>query len=322
MKRLIAERVALALITLAFVLTLNFFLFRAVGDPRDDLLRVPHMSAVQRAHLIEARGLDRSLLDQYGIYVRDTLSGQLETSYHAGRPVTDIIADALPNTLILALPATLLAALLGAWMGIISARRRGSATDGALTGGALTLYSMPAQFLAIAAVLVFSIWLKAFPSQVSEEPGTTAHGLSHIWDVTQHAVLPVLTLTASILASWSLIVRSSLSEALHEDYMTTARAVGLAPRRAVLRHAVPNALLPVVALTAISLGYVVGGVIFIESVFSWPGIGQLTYDALLNRDLPVLQGVFLLTSAAVIVVNLLADLLIMALDPRARARAN
>ena len=104
MIRLVAEKVALALVTLAFVLTFNFFLFRAVGDPRNDLLRVPHMSAAERAHLIHARGLDRSLLDQYGIYVRNTLSGQLETSYHSGRPVTDVIGDALPNTLILALP--------------------------------------------------------------------------------------------------------------------------------------------------------------------------------------------------------------------------
>jgi len=231
-----------------------------------------------------------------------------------------VIGEALPNTLILALPATLLAALLGTWMGIISARRRGSAADGTLTGGALTFYSMPEQFLAIAVVLVFSIWLKAFPSQLSEEPGTTAQGLSHVWDVSQHAVLPVVTLTLSILASWSLIMRASLSETLHEDYMTTARAIGLSPRRAVLRHAVPNALLPVIALTAMSLGYVVGGVIFIESVFSWPGIGQVTYDALLNRDLPVLQGVFLLSSAAVILMNLLADLIILALDPRVRAR--
>ena len=320
MRRVIAGKLALALITLAFVLTFNFFLFRAVGDPRDDLLRVPRMTEVQRAHLIEERGLDRSLLDQYGIYVRNTLSGELEVSYHSNRPVTDVIGEALPNTLILALPATLLAALLGTWMGIVSARRRGTATDGALTGGALTFYSMPEQFLAIAVVLVFSIWLKAFPSQLSEEPGTTAQGFSHVWDVTQHAALPVLTLTLSILASWSLIMRASLSEALHEDYMTTARAVGFSPRRAVLRHAVPNALLPVIALTAMSLGYVVGGVIFIESVFSWPGIGQVTYDALLNRDLPVLQGVFLLSSAAVIALNLLADLIILALDPRVRAR--
>jgi peptide/nickel transport system permease protein len=278
------------------------------------------MTEVQRAHLIHARGLDRSELAQFGIYVRNTLEGQLETSYHSGRPVTDVIGDALPNTLILALPATLLAALLGTWMGIVSARKRGGKADGALTGGSLALYSMPEQFLAIAVVLVFSIWLKAFPSQLSEEPGSTAHGIRHVWDVTQHAVLPVVTLTASIVASWSLIMRSSLSETLHEDYMTTARAIGLSPRRAVLRHAVPNALLPVIALTAMSLGYVVGGVIFIESVFSWPGIGQVTYDALANRDLPVLQGIFLLSSAAVILMNLLADLLIMALDPRVRAR--
>jgi peptide/nickel transport system permease protein len=320
MRRLIAEKLVLAVIALAFVLTLNFFLFRAVGDPRNDLLRVPRTTAMERAHLIEARGLDRSLLDQYGIYLRNMLRGELETSYQSNRPVTDVIGEALPNTLILALPATLLAALLGSWMGIVSARRRGSAADGALTGGALTFYAMPEQFLAIAVVLVCSIWLKAFPSQLSEEPGTTATGLSHVWDVSQHAALPVLTLTLSILASWSLIMRASLSETLDEDYMTTARAIGFSPRRAALRHAVPNALLPVIALTAMSLGYVVGGVIFIESVFSWPGIGQVTYDALLNRDLPVLQGVFLLSSAVVILMNLLADLLIMALDPRVRAR--
>jgi peptide/nickel transport system permease protein len=319
MTRLIAGRVALALAMLALVLTVTFFLVHAAGDPRSELRRVPHTSAAQRAHLIHERGLDRSLLDQYGIYVRDTLSGQLETSYHAGRPVTDVIGDALPNTLILALPATLLAALLGTWIGIVSARRRNRAVDSALTGGALTLSAMPAAFLAMAVVLVFSIWLNAFPSQLSEEPGSSAHGLDHAWDVTQHAVLPVLTLTATILASWSLIMRSSLSEELHEDYMTTARAIGLSPRRATLRHAVPNALLPVIALTAISLGYVVGGVIFIESVFSWPGIGQLTYDALQNGDVPVLQGIFLITSAAVIVLNLIADLVIIALDPRVRA---
>ncbi|MDX6596520.1 MAG: peptide/nickel transport system permease protein [Gaiellales bacterium] len=320
MRRLIAEKLGLALITVAFVLTFNFFLFRAIGDPRNDLLRVPHMTEVQRAHLIHERGLDGSLLDQYGIYLRNTLRGELEISYHSNRPVADVIGEALPNTLILALPATLLAALLGTWMGTVSARRRGTAADGALTGGAVTFYSMPVQFLAIALVLVFSIWLKAFPSQLSEQPGTTAHGLSHVWDVSQHAALPVLTLTLSILASWSLIMRASLSETLREDYMTTARAIGLSPRRAVLRHAVPNALLPVIALTAMSLGYVVSGVILIESVFSWPGIGQVTYDALLNRDLPVLQGVFLLSCAAVILMNLIADLLILALDPRVRAR--
>jgi peptide/nickel transport system permease protein len=318
MRRLIAQKVALALVMLALVLTLDFFLFHAFGDPRRDLLRAPHTSAPQRAHLIHQRGLDGSLLDQYGIYVRNTLSGQLETSYQAGRPVTNVIGDALPNTLILALPATLLAALLGTWLGVLWARRRGSPADSALTGASLTFISMPVQFLAIAAVLVFSIWLEAFPSQFSEEPDTTAHGFSHAWDVTQHGVLPVLALTVGILASWSLIMRSSFSQAMRSDYMTTARAIGFSPRRAVLQHAVPNALLPVIALTATSLGSVVGGVIFIESVFSWPGIGRLTYDAVLNRDFPVLQGVFLLTSAAVIVLNLLADLVIIALDPRMR----
>ena len=238
MMRLVAEKLALALVALAFVLTFNFFLFRAIGDPRADLLRAPHTSAAQRAHLIDARGLDRSLLDQYGIYVRNTLSGQLETSYHSNRPVTDVIGDALPNTLILALPATLLAALLGTWFGIVAARRRGSAADGALTGGALTFYAMPEQFLAIAVVLVFSIWLKAFPSQLSEEPGTTAHGLSHVWDVTQHAVLPVLTLTLEhprqLEPDHALVALRDAARGLHDD-----GARGSASRRAAPCCATP-----------------------------------------------------------------------------------
>jgi len=183
MRRLIAEKVAFAALALAFVLTLNFFLFRALGDPRTDLLRVPHMPAAERTHLIHERGLDGSLLHQYGIYVRNTLSGQLETSYHTGRPVSHMIADALPNTLILALPATLLAALLAAWIGVLSARRRGSAADGVLTGASLTLYSMPEQFLAIAAVLVFSIWLRPSPvssprSPAPRQPGSATSGTS------------------------------------------------------------------------------------------------------------------------------------------------
>lgn len=319
MTRLIAGKVLLALAVLLFVLTVDFVLFRAVGDPRKDLADGPRLSAVARTHLIHERGLDRSLADQYGIFLRNTLDGQLETSYRTGRPVTDVIRAAVPETLILVLPATLLAALLGAWIGSVSARRRGGTADSALTGGALTLSSVPQAFLAMAVVLVFSIWLDAFPSQLSEEPGAGTRGMSHVWDVTQHAALPVLTLTASILATWSLIMRASLSEELHEGYMTTARAVGLSPRRAVLHHAVPNALLPVIALTAISLGYILGGVILIESVFSWPGIGGLTYDAVQSHDLPVLQGVFLVASTAVIGVNLIADLVIIALDPRVRA---
>jgi peptide/nickel transport system permease protein len=319
MTRLIAGRVLLALAVLLFVLTVDFALFRAVGDPRKDLAEAPQLSAAARTHLIHERGLDRSEADQYGIFLRNALVGQLETSYRTGRPVVDMIRSAVPETLIIVLPAALLAALLGGWIGTVSARRRGGRADRALTGGALTLSSVPQAFLAMAVVLVFSIWLDAFPSQLSEEPGAGTRGMSHVWDVTQHAALPVLTLTASILATWSLIMRSSLTEELDEGYMATARAVGMSPRRAVLHHAVPNALLPVIALTAISFGYVLGGVILIESVFSWPGLGGLTYEAVQSHDLPVLQGVFLVASTAVILVNLIADLVIIALDPRVRA---
>lgn len=311
-------KTGIALITLAFVLVFNFFLFRAAGDPKTDLLRNPKLTKTAVEELIEDRGLNDSVGKQFGIYVKNTLTGELETSYSTNRPVSRELLDALPNTLLLVGVATILAAIIGAWLGVVAASKRGTWKDTAITQTSLALYSMPEFWLGMILISVLAVGVGAFPTGLKTDPGVDFSTLGYVWNVAQHAVLPILTLTLGLLGSYVVIMRSSLADVLNEDFVTTARAIGL-PRHRVLRgHAVRNALLPVVTLAGLNLGFVVSGAITIEALYSWPGIGLLTIDAIDNKDYPLLQGIFLLTSAAVIVANLVTDLLYTALDPRVR----
>jgi peptide/nickel transport system permease protein len=311
-------KIGVALVTLLFVLVFNFFLFRIAGDPKNDLLRNPKITPEAREELIEERGLNEGLLTQFRIYVVNTLSGELEVSYSTNRPVLTEIWEALPNTILLVGTATILSAVIGSWLGVVAASRRGSPTDTGITQGSLVLYSMPEFWLGMLLIWVFAVTLGLFPTGLKTDPGEDLSGVGYTWNVIQHAVLPIVTLTLGLLGQYVVIMRSALTDVLNEDFVTTARAIGL-PRYRVLRdHAVRNALLPVVTLASLNLGFVVSGAITIEALFSWPGIGQLTVDAIDTKDLPMLQGIFLLTSAAVIVANLIADLSLTYLDPRVR----
>jgi peptide/nickel transport system permease protein len=316
--RFVGGKVLLALGTLVFVLVFNFFLFRAAGDPKTDLLRNPRLSGQAVENLIEERGLNESVWTQFRIYVQNTFTGELETSYSTNRPVSEELIEALPNTLLLVGTATILAAIIGSWLGVVAASRRGSGRDTGITQGSLLLYSMPEFWLGMILIWLFAVTFSAFPTGLKTDPGADFSTLEYVWNVAQHAALPIITLTLGLLGSYVVIMRSALSDVLNEDFVTTARAIGL-PRYRVLRdHAVRNALLPVVTLAGINLGFVVSGAITIEALFSWPGIGLLTIDAIDNKDYPLLQGIFLLTSAAVILANLITDLLYTYLDPRVR----
>lgn len=316
--RFIVGKVLLALGTLVFVLVFNFFLFRAAGDPKTDLLRNPKLSGQAVENLIEERGLNESVWTQFRIYVENTLTGELETSYSTNQPVSKELLAALPNTLLLVGTATILAALIGSWLGVVAASRRGSGRDTGVTQGSLLLYSMPEFWLGMILIWLFAVTFNLFPTGLKTDPGAKFSTLEYVWKVVQHAALPIITLTLGLLGSYVVIMRSALSDVLNEDFVTTARAIGL-PRYRVLRdHAVRNALLPVVTLAGLNLGFVVSGAITIEALFSWPGIGLLTIDAIDNKDYPLLQGIFLLTSAAVILANLVTDLLYTYLDPRVR----
>lgn len=314
--RSILLRTGSAAVTLIFVLVFNFFLFRMVGDPKNDLARNPHLSLAGQQAVIRERGLDQSLAVQFWRYVTQTLRGDLGASFANGRPVSGILWHALPNTLILVGIGTVLASLLGPWMGMIAGWHRGKARDHLLTQGSVVLYSMPEFWLGMILISIFAVAWPVLPTGLNATPGSTAVGWAHIWDITHHAILPIATVTLSLLAQYAVNMRSAVIDVLHEDYVLTARAIGLTPVQVRRRHIVPNALLPVVTVIGLQFGLVLGGVITIEAVFSWPGLGQLTLDAIGAKDFPVLQGLFLLTSAMVILFNLLTDLVYVRLDPR------
>ncbi|HUL84258.1 MAG TPA: ABC transporter permease [Actinomycetota bacterium] len=313
-----ARKIFHAAITVLFVLTFNFFLFRVMpGDPVSLLARSERLTPADVAEQRKLYGLDEPLPQQYLTYLRATLTGQLGVSLRSGEPVSSMIGRALPPTVLLVGLGTLFAAVFGVLIGIRGAWHRGSRFDNSTLLGSLLLYSVPEGWLGMLLLIVFAGWLGWFPAG-GYTSGTTT-GFARVIDIANHLVLPLLTLTLGYIGEYVIIMRSSLLEVMHEEFLQTARAKGV-PERLVRRdHAVRNALLPTFSLLCLSFGYVLGGAIVIEAVFSWPGLGRLTYDAINQLDYPVLEGVFLIASIAVIMANLVADLSYGYLDPRIRA---
>jgi peptide/nickel transport system permease protein len=312
-----------AVLSLAFVLVFNFFLFRVLpGDPAKNLTRNRLVPAEQVQVLRESFGLGKPLPEQFASYARDTLSGDLGISYKFRRPVSEVIAERIWPTVLLLGVSTMLSTVIGLWIGIRGAWRRGSLFDRLSLGSALALYAMPEFWLGILLLIAFGVGVGPFPGPFPtgglSSPDTELASLAGVLDVARHLVLPCLTLTLAYLAEYALVMRSSLLDELGEDYLTTARAKGLRDALVLRRHAVPNALLPTTTLIFLNLGFIVSGAITIETVYSWPGLGLLSYEALRTPDYPLLQGVFLLFSAAVILANVAADLLYAYLDPRVR----
>lgn len=316
-RRYVARKVFQAILTLFFVLTANFFMFRVMpGDPIALLTRsqklTPEMIAEQRAEF----GLDEPLPRQYVIYLQQTLTGELGLSFRSARPVWDEISTRIWPTVLLVGTGTILASVIGIWVGTRGGWRRGSTFDTTTLYGSLVLYSMPEGWLGMILLLVFAGWLGWFPSGGYETGGLT--GFDRVIDIANHLVLPCLTLTLGYVGSYSIVMRSSLLEVMREGFVLTARAKGVPDRLVLRRHAGPNAFLPTFTLIFLSFGFVIGGAIIIETVFSWPGLGLLTYEAINTLDYPMLQAIFLLTSAFVIAFNLVADLTYGYLDPRIR----
>jgi peptide/nickel transport system permease protein len=317
--RLITTKLLGSLATLAFVVVFNFFLFRVIAsDPVANLFRGRNLSDSQREELTKEFGLDGTKLEQFWAYIKQTLSLNLGRSYITNQPVWGEIVDRAPATIALVGVSAILSALIGILMGIAAAWKRGSATDYLSTGFTMTTYSMPEAWLGMILLSVFAVALGWFPVGGIEDPNGDPDGLGHLLDQAKHMVLPAATLTLAYLGEYALVMRSSLLDTMREDYLVLARAKGLRDVSVRNRHAVPNALLPVVTLLAINCGFVLSGAIVVETIFSWPGLGLATYDAISGPDLPMLQGMFLVFSAAVIVFNLVADLLYVALDPRVR----
>jgi peptide/nickel transport system permease protein len=318
--RLISRKVLGSLATLAFVVVFNFFLFRVVeGDPVANLFRGKELTQNQREELRDQFGLAGSQWEQFTAYVEQTASLNFGRSYSTNRPVWDEIVDKAGPTIALVGISAVLSAVIGVMLGVIAAWRRRTKADYAITGLTMSTYSMPDFWLGMILLTVFAVMLGWFPVGGIEDPASTATGLAHLADQAEHMVLPALTLTLAYMGEYAIVMRSSLLDTMREEYLVLARAKGLRDVMVRNRHAVPNALLPVVSLMAINFGFVLSGAIAVEAIFSWPGLGLATYEALKGPDLPMLQGLFLVFSASVILFNLIADLLYAYLDPRVRA---
>ena len=316
-RRYLLSKTLQAVVTLWFVLTFNFFLFRILpGDPVALLARSEKLTPDDIARLQHDLGLDLPMVEQYGVYLRETLTGNLGESLTTGIPVTDLIKTRLWPTVLLVGLGTILSAWLGVVIGIRGGWRRGSRFDTTSQYGSLVLYAMPEGWLGMLLLLLFSGMLHWFPA--GGYASSTLTGTARIADLLDHLFLPLLTLTLGYIGSFSIVMRASMIDTIAEDYVQTARAKGVPDRLIRQRHVVPNAFLPAFTLIILSFGFVLGGAIVIESVYSWPGLGLLTYQAINTLDYPVIQGVFLIASAAVIVANLVADVTYGYLDPRIR----
>jgi peptide/nickel transport system permease protein len=320
-RRYLLTKIGQAFFTLVFVICFNFFLFRILpGDPARILARNKLLPASAVAEQTADFGLDQPLFpQQFLTYVSDTVRGNLGTSYKFRRSVTEVIGERFWRTVLLLGVSTVIFTILGIFMGIWGAWRRGSTYDVSTLTFSLVGYSMPDFWLGLLLLIMFAVIIPLFPvGQITSGPQAGYTGLRAVYDVAGHMVLPTLTLVLAYIGEYALIMRSSLLDVMGEDYVQTARAKGLRDVYVRRRHAVPNALLPTVTLIALNLGFIVGGAITVETVFSWPGLGLLEYEALQVPDYPMLQGLFLIFSVSVIIANLAADILYGYLDPRVR----
>ncbi|HET9945072.1 MAG TPA: ABC transporter permease, partial [Actinomycetes bacterium] len=303
-----------------FVLVFNFFLFRLLpGDPISLYTKGRNMDQEQLREL--RRDLNQPMLTQFVDYLRNPFSSGVDSTQFS-RPVWDVISDYVWPTVLLLGTATILSAVIGIAIGIRAGWSRGGSFDRASTGISLTLYAMPEFWLGMVLLILLSTGVGPlpgiFPSGGTITPGVDKWSLEGIADQLWHLFLPALTLTLAYLAEYALVMRSSLVDELRQDYLTTARAKGMREKLVRRRHAVPNALLPTVTLVFLNIGFVVSGAITVETVFSWPGLGLLSYQAIRGPDIPLLQAIFLLFSIGVVVANLIADIVVASVDPRVR----
>ena len=321
--RYAGRRVLQAIPLLLGIVTLIFFVIHlAPGDPTTAWFN-PGIPPEALERMRENMGLDRPVLVQYAKWVKSFASGDFGYSYSQFRPVSEVIAQHLPNTLLLSGVSLVLIFALGGALGSVQAVRRNTRVDGALTFGTLFLYSMPGFWFGLMLILLFSSGvLPDFMRLPISGMTDVDHSLMTPWnklvDVVRHLVLPSVALGVASAAGVARYVRGELLDVIDEDYIRTARAKGLTESRILVRHALRNALIPVISLLGLYLPILIGGAVVIEVVFSWPGMGRLMYDAVFARDYPLVMASSFLFGLVVVAGNLLADLLYAAADPRIR----
>ncbi len=318
MFRFLASRVVKGVVVLLAIAVLNFALIRAApGDPATVMAgEAGAADEVFVQQLRERFGLDRPMIEQLGLYLKGIVTFDLGFSYRQGRSVASLIGERLPATLLLTGSAFVISLLFGTALGALAARRAGTWSDTAITTTALLFYATPLFWIALMSQIVFSLKPGLAPNVGYETIGAGYTGVARVLDILHHLILPALTLGLFFTALYARMMRASMLETAGADYVRTARAKGVAPGLVTRRHIARNAILPVVTLAGLQAGQIVGGAILTETVFAWPGIGRLMFEALAQRDYQVLLGVFFVSSAMVVLFNLITDMVYRVVDPR------
>ncbi len=319
MKKFVIRRALTGILTIIIVFALNFVIIQmAPGDPITTLMGKENNSPEMRAALEEKYGLDKPLPMQLFSYLQTAMKGDLGTSIIYNRPVSEMIGEKVGATVLLGLTAALLAAVIGTIMGIFAARRQGGAYDAVSSGVSYAFNSMPAFWLGLMLIILFSSILGWFPSYGMTDNRASYTGMAYVADVLKHMFLPVLTLTLVLIPQYFRIAKSSVLQTSNEDFITTLRATGMSEKKIFNKYIFRNAILPTITIFGISMAYLITGVTLIEIVFAWPGMGRLMMTAITQRDYPTLMGIYLIMSISVAVVMLIVDIVYAMLDPRIR----
>jgi peptide/nickel transport system permease protein len=318
--RFFLHRLVAALPTILIVVIIGFAVTRlAPGDPIT-LLAGEQAPPELITELRQKYGLDQSMLVQFWDFCRALLQGDLGFSFANRQEVLTLIAERLPATLLLVLPSIAFAIIAGTGLAVLAVRRLNTSMDSAISALSMVGYSVPVFWLGQLLIFFFAVKLDLFPAGGMLDLRAEYEGFDKYLDVAYHLVLPVLNLGLIYTGLLARLTRAELAETLTLDFITTARAKGLSDTDALFRHALPNSLRPLITMTGILVGLMFAGAIFTETIFSWPGLGRLMFDALFSRDYPIVTAMFLLASISVISVNILVDLIYAAVDPRVRLR--
>ncbi|MBS0452148.1 MAG: ABC transporter permease [Proteobacteria bacterium] len=313
-----ARRCFKAVLVILFVIAINFALIRAApGDPATIL--AGEAGAVDAGFVERIRqeyGLDKPLPVQLLTYMKQLLSFELGNSYRENRPVKEIVLEKLPATLLLTLTALVFSVAVGVGLGVAAARRAGTALDALITAGSLVFFAMPLFWIGLLAIVVFSMKLGWLPPYGMSTVGADLSGWAAWLDTGKHLLMPAVTLGLFYVAIYTRVTRAAALEVMDQDFVKTARAKGVPEGRVWRRHILRNSVLPVITFVSLQAGHVLGGSVLIETVFAWPGIGRLAFDALFQRDYNLLLAVFFVSSVMVVIFNLIADLLYSLADPR------
>ena len=316
--RYIIRRLFQAVPIVLAIIVLNFFLLNIAEGDAVDVLAGEAGSATPEymAELRAKFGLDQPLPVQLLVYLKNIISLDLGYSFRHDMPVSVLIVDRFWPTLLLMVSTIILAVLFGILLGLLAAINLNTWKDAVISVFALITYATPLFWVGLMMIVVFSINLRWFPTSGMENIAAFYEGFDRFVDISRHLVLPTITLSLFYLALYTRLMRASMLEQYGQDYVVTARAKGLPERRITFGHVLRNALLPVVTMAGVQVGALIGGSVIVESVFAWPGLGMLAFEALFARDLNLLLGIFLISSVLVVVVNLIVDVIYCFLDPR------